>query len=144
MMNVCVGERPKPVGRGALRDFNELFMAMFRYFSENHERIVTMWHENHEEDPLGSFGSLAVASVRRWLKYYQLVTVEKQTESDPISDKAELLKKHGWSLPIYDEDWKKWRIKSWRGYDKFFDHNPPLVQETTWLVSTWKFSLSAR
>ena len=79
-MDVCVGERPKPVSRGALEDFNAVFLTMFEYF-QGHERIVTVWHENHEEDPLARFGSLTVASVRRWLKYNQLVTVEKEKES---------------------------------------------------------------
>lgn len=86
MIDVCVGEEPKPISYGTLLYFNKAFNAMFEYFSEGHERIVTVHFENHPEDPLTTFGSLTISNVRRWLKYYQLVTVEEKKEPLPNPD----------------------------------------------------------
>jgi len=41
-------------------------------------------------------------------------------------DEAEqLLKKYGWTK-IFDEKWRKWSLKSNRGFDKLYDHEPTL------------------
>lgn len=46
-----------------------------------------VFHALHEEDPLSSFGSLTVSNVRRWLEYYQLITVKKDRETYKVKRK---------------------------------------------------------
>lgn len=82
-MDVRVGKEPKPITTGVILKFNKVFNVMFEWFSNDHERILSVWWENHDEDPLSCFGSLTASNVRRWLKYYQLVTVE--VEKQPLA-----------------------------------------------------------
>ena len=77
---VTVGDKPKSVSWGTLEDFNKVFTAMFKYFSEGHEAVKTIWMEQCEAETLNVFSNLEIGQVRNWLKYYQLVTVEKIVE----------------------------------------------------------------
>jgi len=74
-----VGERPKPASYGTLYDFNKVFLQMFNYFEQEHDAIEVIWLE---QTPLG-WGNLTLSQVRNWLKYHQLISVEKFKEPLP-------------------------------------------------------------
>jgi len=79
-----VGQKPKPATYTALYEFNKAFLEMFSQFRScepGSRRVVMVWMESR--GPLSSFGSLTLTHLRNWLRYYQLVTVEKQVEPLP-------------------------------------------------------------
>jgi len=73
-LELTVGERPKPVSYGTFKNFNKLFLELFEYFME-HEQLRYVQFQAWDS-PLSSFGYLEISQARRWLKYYQLITVE--------------------------------------------------------------------
>lgn len=85
-MDVRVGKKPNPLSIGTIMRLPKVFNRMFEWFHQEHPRIVTVHFESHEEDPLSCFGSLTVSQIRRWLAYYQLVTVEEVKEPLPEPD----------------------------------------------------------
>ena len=84
-MDLLIGEEPKPISYGSLYNFNKVFRAMFKWFSEGNEDIVSIWMESNPRDPL-SLSSLTISNVRRWLRYYQLITVKTVKEPLPEPD----------------------------------------------------------
>lgn len=123
VMDVKVGKRPNGVGRGIIEDFNTIFTAMFKHF-EDHERIVTVWQNSHSEDPLGRFGSLSVAGVRRWSKYYQLVIVGKERE--------EYTEEHDSCFGKFEEPEKReYPMRTMACSRKYYCHEKELCKQKT-------------
>ena len=73
-LKLTVGERPKPVSYGTFKNFNSFFLRLFEHFMEHGElryEPFAMWSSGNS-----LFNHLEVTQCRRWLKYYQLITVE--------------------------------------------------------------------